>query len=676
MKRSSRGSELAGVVPPQASAHKNAAYWQSLDGGTYEVLIREREQSGALHYRQQEQFLRQFVEAEHDRRGRDLEVLEFGCGFGRHARYLAEIPGVRYHGYDFSSGMIAPLLAKPPAALMPIEERLFVGPSVTGCVKGRRFDLLFTVSVLIHNSPDQARSIVAQLAELVAPDGTLLFVENQLVPISVFENEWHEGCWLHAFADLLPDGWDLTVGRGFVDTHDVYLLRRSPGTRASLRTTSPGDAGEGVVVTRDALDALGLRKLKSWATGARLALPGRGSDGCIGSSRWEDLEERVRAQRVERRRHVLLSTLPDALADLRARNAVSKEKERKPSSSSQPAPAEPIQWNAAMDTRWAHRDSRFERVVNVFHQEWNGIRAMAGYLPGNKLAIPGERPLGPADHRRAIELVEASRPLAICFHGYSDNADALAVLLGRALGGRVPLCATWHGTPAQFHFEFELDMFSRLLERKRSGVLKSVACVKPGMSCISPQLHRETVLCMAPRVDPHSLRVREGLSGEVFIPVPNDWRKNFYTNLYGAALPRVRVVHVSAAFKLPAEPLPFKLARWSKPARTQVLSLMRACDAVMNVTLSECQPMTVLEGAAVGTPCLSGPLGLDEFEQHEFARLTRVRQVDSAAAVRWALDQVLDARDRDPRGLGEMMLDYEQLVRAEALERYGRLLHL
>ncbi len=213
-------------TPEHAIGERSASYWKTVDGHAYELLVRKRQGNGSARYDQQERFMARFVAAEQARRGRVLDVLEFGCGYGRHARYLSALDGVRYHGYDFSEGMTGPLRSSPPPGVQPVAERLFVGSDVASCVGERRFDLVFTVSVLIHNPPERAAAVIRQMGSLLASDGTICLVENQLVPVSVFENMWHEGCWLHCIPEMVEDGWELHLGHGLVEEHGVYVLRR------------------------------------------------------------------------------------------------------------------------------------------------------------------------------------------------------------------------------------------------------------------------------------------------------------------------------------------------------------------------------------------------------------------------------------------------------------------
>ena len=65
-------------------------------------------------------------------------------------------------------------------------------------------------------------------------------------------------------------------------------------------------------------------------------------------------------------------------------------------------------WDADQDCRFANQDSRFDRVCHVFHQEWFGIRAAAGSLPGHKLAISAAASWSSVDLKAIVERLEES----------------------------------------------------------------------------------------------------------------------------------------------------------------------------------------------------------------------------------------------------------------------------
>lgn len=667
------------IPPPTAPSEpapepSSLRYWKSLDGSSYQEMIRTRTGQGNRVYGQQEHFLTALIQAEQRRLGRPLEVLEFGCGFGRHASYLAGLEGVRYHGFDMSEPMVAPLRQAPPAGMSPLGERLFVGDDPLTCLGSRRFDLVFTVSVLIHNPAETIPQVLKTLGQLVRPEGLICLVENQLVPFGVWENAWHQGCWLQAYTDTVPPGWDLHHGSEFTDTHDIYVLKRNGSEeRRYFKLSGPEQArDESQPLTLEALQVQGLPRLRTWAAGAAHALQHAATSA---ETRVQEFQERLQVETERFQRRQRLFALAEDLAALRNRTV-------KPSRVSEPPPARAplpgVLINAPLDTTWAHGVPGLAGVIHVFHQQWHGIRAAAGYSPGRKLAITTERPLSSQELRQAVEFCANSSSPAVIVHSFSDNAHAFIVALRKALRRSVRILGVWHGSAAQFHYQHEYETFANFIELRSEGLINGVACVKPDMHLVSGNIFPKTLLNLPPRVEPRMIRPLGAQSNAALIPTPNDWRKNFHTNLYACmAAPHIRQVYVTAQFhppqglELAAKPV----HRLQSLGRSELFELMRKMDVVLNASLSECQPMTALEGLALRVPCITGPLGLGRLDEHPLQQLTQIARVDSVGAVRDAIERVLELQESSPQKLREMMDSYESLLCSEAVHRYEEFIH-
>jgi SAM-dependent methyltransferase len=663
----------ANTDAPPAADHAGATYWKNIDGAKYQEMIRQREGAGNAAYGQQERFLTALMLAEQERLGRPLEVLEFGCGFGRHAAYLANLPGVRYHGYEFSANMIAPLKAHPPASLAPVEERLFVGPRLPEAAGARTFDVVFTVSVLIHNPSEAVPGLIDDMRRMLKPDGLLVLVENQAVPFHVFDSAWHDGCWLHAYADLAGPGWDLHFNHGLIDTHDLYVLRwTGVAEQRIFRLDGAGDVRDtSRPLARAALDETGMQRLRTWAGQASAALMSGGAEG----ARTTELEEQLRVERAlfSRRQHLL--ALSDRIAEVRA-------EARPPATALAPAPVAAsekpgVLVDDPLDTNWSHADPRFRRVVHLFHQEWHGIRAAAGYFPGHKVAITCARPLTPDELKRTVEACTGGLLQAVVVHAWSPNMRDLVHLLRHEAGSALRLCAVWHGSSAQFHFDPEWEFFAELLELRARGVLDGVACVKPDLHLLDARLHPRPLLNLPPRLPAPPSPPSGGLKQRAFIPMPNDWRKNFYTNLYAACgVERLRDLYVTARFLHGPSLTPGRrVVSLAPPPRAPLFRLVADMDLVLNASLSECQPMTALEAMALGVPCLTGPLSLGALDEHPYQKLAQVPGVDSVGALRAAIERVLDLAEQRPAELRAMMADFLAALAPQALDRLGELVH-
>ncbi|MFY2557700.1 methyltransferase domain-containing protein [Corallococcus terminator] len=642
-------------------------FWKTTSGHSYRELVRVREGQGNIAYGQQERAVTALIRSEQRRLDRSLSVLEFGCGFGQHAAYLSQLSQVRYHGYDISESMTEPLRQEPPASLRPVEERIFCGDDPLAAVGGRRFDVVFSVSTLVHNPSERITALLETMGQLVLPGGMLVLVENPLMPTSVWDPSCHPGSWLHAFADLLPEGWDLHHGPGLVETHDVYVLKRHAGQGRRyfqlVGTEAPRD--ESQPLTLEALHARAMPRLLEWAGRASksMAAPVTSSEAKVA-----ELTERLAVESARFARRQRLQGLSDDLARLRAARVPFPDA---------PAPQAPQSFvpgfihNAAMDTRWSADLPQFGKLMHVFHQEWHGIRAAAGYLPGQKLAIAAERVLDERELRASLEVVERSGCRQVIVHGFSTNARDFVVLLRRALGSSVRILALWHGSSAQFHNSFELDCFAQLIDLRRRGILDAVATVKPGMHLLAPEVFPKTVLNLPPRLsEADRILPSRRLTRAALIPTPNDWRKNFFTNLFACqASSRIDDIYVTASYHLPdAMKSPRRIHHVARPSRTELFDLVRRCDIVLNASLSECQPMTGLEALALRVPCVHGPLSLGALDSHPFQKLAQVSGVDSVEVVAAAIERMVALRDRSPEELTQMMVDYERALTVEAVK--------
>lgn len=660
--------DLSAPLPSATAPEGDTAsqrYWKSLNGLLYREMISGREREGNRNYRQQEAFLSAFFAALRRARGQDLRVLEFGCGFGRHAQYLGPMEGIRYHGYDFSEEMVKPLRANPPPSLEPLERHLFVGPRVSDVVGDMRFDVVFTVSVLIHNPPEVVRRLLAEMGSLLRPDGIVCLVENQAVPLNVFENAWHDGCWLHSYPTLADDFEDVYLAHGPIDLHDVYVLR--PG-RAKRRWFIAGPAERLFEDAREVGERdfvlCGMEKLRKWAAG----LPGPGANAA--PERTAALEEESRLLRAQLDRRDRIDRL---VADLRTirRDASSPEPEpTQEAGTGAWAVRRPIAINDPLDTEWAQVNDRFDEVAHLFNQEYLGIRAAAGYMPGKKIGVSHEGLLPEGGVREVLEYLQGAGSRHLLFHGYSKNLEEMACLVRKAFGRAVRLYWVWHGNTAQFHHSVELRSVERLIRLKRRGVIDRMAFAKPHMAQLSSEFFQRTILNPCPRVQTPG--VKGAATRAALVPVPNDWRKNLYTNVYAAAAAKgIDRIHVSAPFaRVPSFEHGKRITVHAPLSRRQMFALLGHVDLVLNATLSECQPLTAVEALAHDVPCVTGPLDNGALDEHPLQKLTQVAAVDSLGAVRAAIERILRFQAQHPSELQLMLSDYRSVICGEAFARY------
>jgi len=208
----------------------NYLWWQRV-GAAWPDEVKRRKRHRLL-YHVEEVFL-----AEYFARQAPARVLEFGCGFGRHLRYLAGIEQLEVHGFDQSETLLGEMQGWAPPGW--VEERIRVGaPLAPLPYRDGEFDVVFTVSVLIHNRPEHLERVLRELVRVCR--GHLLLIENVPVGETGLSSDEHDGCWLHPlqrhFARM-----GLTcepLPSCFVE-HGVYRVRVDPAARvADLHPTT------------------------------------------------------------------------------------------------------------------------------------------------------------------------------------------------------------------------------------------------------------------------------------------------------------------------------------------------------------------------------------------------------------------------------------------------------
>lgn len=337
-----------------------------------------------------------------------------------------------------------------------------------------------------------------------------------------------------------------------------------------------------------------------------------------------------------------------------------------------------IVFNEDRDIVVARHDSALDSVLHVFDQDWHGIRSATACLPGGKLAISHQRELGGEEIRHIEGLIFKHGFKAVCFQGYSEKADQLAGILHGDFGRDLPLCVVTHVTTSQFEHTFEINMLGRIYDRIGKGILWRAGSVKPNFYLFHDRTWEQCIINMPPEVSRLRFAGRRREPRTVFIPVENTWRKNLYTQVIAAhgsaGVDRIMLVNWPSHLEQ-LMPLDKVNVVGFQPLRG-LLNYLGLAEVVMNVTLSECQPMTQLEALAVQTPTLTGPLRLEGFSDHPLGKLTEVTEVDDPGLLRKRLELVLTEWQSDPQGLVEMMADFLRLRVQASLASYREFLQL
>lgn len=692
----------------------NVEYWLSKRGDDYLVQQEVRRAAGNLSYSMQEHFLRAYVESLAAAKGGQLKILDFGCGFGRMLACLSGLNGVSLCGYDLSEAMVAPLKGRIMAGEIDADVR--VADTIELAFPYESFDLIFTVSVLIHNSTESAHALMQGMLGKLAVGGQVVLIENPVSCVSMRTSDWHGGCWSHDIAGDVAQGNRIVIDSCSVPGHGVYIVERAEAGPDVLLKDASGNLHS---ITRAELEHVGLDQVVSSIRALEeAAMDGRTQEKDNGeaisrirgmfSSRKDagateefgplelvkeveglkrrngELEEVVRNSELEASRYQEVVTrleqeAASAIAALRRRERIraSLSSEFRAELVSAPVSgpvvetcrgtAGDFEFDAFRDTRYANGDDRFAGVCHVFHQQWFGMRSAAGALPGAKLAVSADHAIGSGDVERIAEELNARNLTKVVVHGFSDTMAMLCRALAAASGVSIHL--VWHGAPVMWVWEAERRLFFRAKELLDSGVVRRMHVMRHGNEgLLGARGWRRQLLNMPPRLAVGRKLQRRSSGLTVVSPSWNLIHKNVYTNLYAALLsPNVDKVWVLA--RDIEVPLEYRRRIEVLPTLDQaaMLETMRLADIVCNVSLVDCHPMVDLEALAARTPCLSGPLYLDTMEGHEYVRMTRVDNVLSMDAIRERIDAIAGI---DQTVLMDAMADYHAGIVREAADRY------
>jgi SAM-dependent methyltransferase len=174
----------------------NYQYWR--DNGTQWVDDYDRHKKAGPKYH-----ICEFVICDYVTHLAPARVLEFGCGSGRHLRYLSRLPGVEVFGFDQSEAMVAGNLRWTDRPW--VEQHITIGDPLQRLpYADASFELVFTAAVLVHCRPEHLDDRLLELMRV--SQGQLLHIE----PRPDRSHSGWEGtkCWSHdlvaAYARL---GW-------------------------------------------------------------------------------------------------------------------------------------------------------------------------------------------------------------------------------------------------------------------------------------------------------------------------------------------------------------------------------------------------------------------------------------------------------------------------------------
>lgn len=635
-------AESANPVPQDAVAatpapiqRPNEAWWQEYGGQLWLEEI-QRRRTDQRHYAQQEAFFYGFFQGI-----RPARVLDFGCGFGRHLRYLKSIDGSEFYGCDMSRKMLdaaADYIGDPDFARSRLVQ---IAPRGKLPFPDGFFDIVMTSEVLIHVDSLDLPAILRELWRVSR--SLILHVENPPVEGCRKENLAHDGCWQHDFRALYDD---LAPAAGFsihpslIDNQCVYFVAKPGATLpgAVVGSSEPRISGQ---LSRE-LDEERARRAGLEESVRELEEEKRRLEDEVAA-----LKSATPYRLSEQARRLPLFGLARSLA--RSATAMlpaapaQTRREEEGESDEVDLPFAGVATRASLSSVEAFIAARPE-VVSLCHPEWRGIRAATLGQNPYVLEVPG---IVSDEHcTRLVRFLEDCGTRLLVINGYPPGMEKLCQLL-RQMSSQVRVQFVYHGNASLTHFR-EDRAIEQMLQMVDHEWVDRLGFVKGGFAEFFrglgyPADHLMNVL----RALHQPVRLEPGDDGKLHVGVfaPNVCHKNLDTQLLGALMVPGTVVHTSErpenAYLQRADR---RIVHHGILPQPEFLSLLSRMNAALYVSLVECYPMTVLEALAAGVVCVTSHTSIQFNDDAELFRSLVVTEHDNPQAIARRLMDALQRR--------------------------------
>lgn len=279
-------------------------------------------------------------------------------------------------------------------------------------------------------------------------------------------------------------------------------------------------------------------------------------------------------------------------------------------------------------------------VVVVCHPEWRGVRAAAhaGGAPVIETADAA------ANAVAIVEGLLARKVPRLVVHGFPPGAE---VLLATAKEADLWTGVVLHSSPTQHGGEpWEGAVADLVFDLSADGIVDRVGLVKAGVAESLFDIGYPTyhVPNRAPRLESVE-RMNLGPGVHIGVFAEPIFRKNLVPQILAASQIESAAVHVLTKPQVRyLDRVP--VIEYSVLESQCFQRLLASVDINLQVTLSECHPMTPLESYLHGVPCLVSATSELFVDDPELAALTVVREHDNPAAIADAIRALLASRDR------------------------------
>ena len=340
------------------------------------------------------------------------------------------------------------------------------------------------------------------------------------------------------------------------------------------------------------------------------------------------------------------------------------------------------EFDCLYDTKYENINKVFDRVLHIFFEECGGPRSAAGYMPGRKLCLNINKELSEDEVDKIIEYCRKNDVNRILFHDHSSFNVKIISFLRESIDN-IKFFFLWHANSAQFCAEELKERLGELITLKKDGYFDDMASLKPGMFFVSECFNKKTLLNFPPKVN-FNFSGTKKKNGSVLLPLRNLWRKNSYTNLYAiSSIDEINTVYTGEKYSaIKNANFNFNLLKINKDdslsSRDNLFAILKdGVDFSLNITLSECQPMTFLESLAYGTPCLIGQLRFgNELDDHPYKKLIEIKEEDDLEIIVNRINLLYSYINERPEEMSSMMNSFREELLNNANERLKEFLRI
>lgn len=276
-------------------------------------------------------------------------------------------------------------------------------------------------------------------------------------------------------------------------------------------------------------------------------------------------------------------------------------------------------------------------VVQICHPDWRGVRESARAF--------GDPVVTAADLRTLVDSLanwKAAGVATTVIQGWPPGADVFAQ---QAAEAGLTCLAVFHSAPSQHGVDGgEAEAVTTMLDLTEAGIISRLATVKAGVAPAFKgagfevtRLENRVPDVVAAATEP------DGSAPHVGIFLFPMWRKNVTTQVL-AAVELGGTTHVMTrpdVGYLREVPL-LEHGELDRPA---LLAVLAGMDLSLNVTLSECHPMTPMESYRLGVPCLMSRTSSLFADDPDLYELTTVAHADDPHAIASAARTLLANSD-------------------------------